>query len=844
MKIEKIFAVPHFHFDVEWWKTYDGYARDAINIIREAIRLLEKYPSFRFVIDQFLSLKPALEDRELGGKILRYIKDGRIEVVGGTLGAPDENLPHGESLIRQFVYGKKMLSEIGISCRCGWMIDEFGHTPQLPQILAKCGMGYVVFARGISPFKKHPVDFYWEAPDGSRVLTHWLCTGYTGMLPISPLRELRFRDWEREMNFCLGFKGERSKKFLLYPFGSDFSIPSEDWIGFVEKWNSEHPIKIEFSLPSSYFSSIQNIPYEKRSGSFDYHFTGCYESREKIKKYARKLQHSILSAESFGSIAYLLGGRYPELREAWEHILMNDFHDIICGTGTDEVYRRTVKRYKRAEKMINEALSSSLSFIASKINTQGSGMPLIIFNPLPWERKEPVISEVNGRFSIIDSSGKKIPSQISGKRILWMAEVPPLGYSTYFMVSEEEEEEKKEEKNLKAGKDFIENEFHLVKMEDGKIKIVDKVIGKIATIRIVAEKDIGNLWTIQKLQRIKLDSFSVKTEEGPVRASILAKMENGWIEIEKRISLYSQLRGIFFEYSINFSGRDCRVKVCFSPEREGKAISEVPFYVLQRGNGNWAVQNWLDYSSTSGFAIVNRGIPGYEIVGKNLYLTLFRSISLFPPLLLPFIAKNLGSIIKNLVYVGLLFSRGFQFVEDVLKYHLLILREYSSRGGLQLPGGINIADHLIPYLLPFRKSDSMEHGKHEFSFLVYPHQGDWKTANLPRIGMEFNTPLIPIRAEQHDGKFPKKKSFFWIEPENIMMLMVKKEEKGNNLVARIYESHGRGSEFILHSFLPLSMEKISATEDEIYEKIEGKEEGKGKIGRWEICTLRLKLQKI
>jgi alpha-mannosidase len=131
----EIFGIPHFHFDFEWWKTKEGYAKDVLEILRKAVELLEKYPNFKFTIDTATAVEPALENPELIKRLRKLATERRVEFVGGTLVAPDENLPCGESLIRQFLAGKKFLREkFGVECQTGWLIDEFGHTVQLPQI--------------------------------------------------------------------------------------------------------------------------------------------------------------------------------------------------------------------------------------------------------------------------------------------------------------------------------------------------------------------------------------------------------------------------------------------------------------------------------------------------------------------------------------------------------------------------------------------------------------------------------------------------------------------------------------------------------------------------------------
>ncbi|HOY64844.1 MAG TPA: hypothetical protein PK745_16885, partial [bacterium] len=171
--VKKIHAVPHYHFDVEWWKTEEGYNRDVAEILDKALEMLDANEEFTYVIDQALALRPYWRSRpETREKISRYVKEGRIELVGGTLCSPDENIPTGEALARQYVYGKKFLEdEVGGKVETAWEIDGFGHPAQFAQIAARAGMRQFVFARGVQNWRDsaEPIHFLWESPDGTKL---------------------------------------------------------------------------------------------------------------------------------------------------------------------------------------------------------------------------------------------------------------------------------------------------------------------------------------------------------------------------------------------------------------------------------------------------------------------------------------------------------------------------------------------------------------------------------------------------------------------------------------------------------------------------------------------------
>lgn len=860
--IKKIYAIPHFHFDLEWWKTEENYGKDTVEIISHALKILEKYPDFTYVIDQFLSLKPYLDTYpEKKEEIKKYILEGRIELVGCTLSAPDENIPTGESLVRQYIYGKKIILEnFQITPTAAWGLDEFGHSHQMPQIIKKSGLKYYAFARGVTPWwSKFPLDFYWIAPDGSKILTHWFAAHYSGMMPLLS-EKINLSLFEKELKARIKYEGERATtENLLIPFGTDFSIPSEQWVKFVKLWNEKEEVKVKFSIPSEFFKSIENKELPARSDELNPLLSGTYESREKVKKYCRLLQNKILASEKFSAIKFIFDKKYPqrEFDKAWENILKNDFHDIICGTGTDKVYQNTIKRYEESQEIIEKNLKDALEFLSEKINTEGEGKPIIIFNPLSFEVKDVVKIklEKNSEFNIYDEDGKMLTHQIQDEYIFFETVVPPFGYRVYFI---KEEKMRVWEIPFKIKENEIENKFYRIVIDEkyGGIKsIYDKEIGRELVIsdkfsfnEIISEEDVGNLWTVQKTGKIyrRREPAKIEIKSGPLFVEVIISGRHHQMKTLQKIILYHNFKKIDAEVEIDFWGKDKRIKVVFPLNFTGKAYCETPYYVAERGEGHWCAQNFVDVNSDGyGVALINSGNPGYEMENNILSLILFRSVSIFSFSLLKFIIKNFWKIFKKVREGVKIQLSGLNLLEWVLyPYHGLMLREWASEGGPPRKGGWTISDHFVPWIKFYKKSDAWERGKHYFRYSLYPHLKDYKYANIPQRGIEVNNPLICLSVPSHTGELSKKLSFIKIEPENIILNVFKKSEKDNSLILRIYETTGCDSEYQIELFKELEkVEKVSLTEDEVYGIIPfDKNKIKDKIGKWEIITLKLKFK--
>ncbi len=420
-RFERIMAFPHYHFDLEWFKPESEYAKDMDLVLDKARELLAEDPAFTFVLDQAWSVIPYFEKRpEALEDFRRWVGEGRVEFVGGTLVAPDQNLPAAENLVRQFLKGKAWARRaLGYVPTTGWSADTFGHPPQMPQLLARSGLRHYAFQRGVQPWNAwHPLDFHWEAPDGSRVLAHWFGCTYIGFTQIGDNPDAHLDMYFREMFSRLEWEGKRSAATaLLVPFGSDFLRPRHDWFDFVEAWNRICKPPLEFSLPGRFFRYI-----EERDGSlpvtreeFNPIFTGGYESRIELMQCSRRASYLLLEAERWACLAAHLGlSAFPaaDFERAWELLLKCDSHDTTNGTGTDRVTREALERYDEALGVAERARWGALAALGSRDEWE-SGGGWALTNSLAWERREPVIIPLvgEGQWHLVDDQGRVYPLQ-------------------------------------------------------------------------------------------------------------------------------------------------------------------------------------------------------------------------------------------------------------------------------------------------------------------------------------------------------------------------------------------------------------------------------------------------
>ena len=195
-----IYVAPHSHMDIVWYWTYDKTEVMAIKILRQALDMLKKDPRYTFTQDQMTALKPFWDslsnsDRQF---LRQMVQEGRFEVTTGMNVQPDVAQSDYESLARQFFPALSWMEEsFGTKVLTAWNIDTYGHTVQMPQLFQSAGLRYFVFMRDVPPALQESIKspFYWESPDGSKLLSYWLSGSYDihwqGIVPTSNVSSIK-----------------------------------------------------------------------------------------------------------------------------------------------------------------------------------------------------------------------------------------------------------------------------------------------------------------------------------------------------------------------------------------------------------------------------------------------------------------------------------------------------------------------------------------------------------------------------------------------------------------------------------------------------------------------------
>ncbi len=792
--------IGHAHIDLAWlWLWEETVHEIAVQTFKGTLAQMEKMPGLTFAQSQ-PAIYEAVEklDPGLFKKIKEKIKEGTWIPVGGMWAEPDLNMPDGESLARQLLYGKKYFQEkFGLDVTVGWNPDSFGHSFQLPQILNKAGIKFYVFERcepGVGPV------FWWEGADGSRVLAYvppgWylvdLKNGVRDLLleasKLTPLKEF----------------------MLLYGAGDHGGGPRPTDVEAILKFRDDpgHP-RLAFVNPENYFKNLESsgieFPVVKKELNFT--FPACYTTQAETKKWNRRLENLLLSAEKFSALAVFSGFRdyYPErdIDEAWKTVLRQQFHDILDGSSIGPVYEESRRYYEEAGERGKRALDFSLEAIANQIDTRGEGRPLVVFNPLGWERTEPLEVELSltagaRSFRILSHDGREIPFQVIGeetkgakriRKIIFVAEnIPAMGYRLFRVLDADQEPTFKS--LLTASPNGLENEFFRLSFDQktGWLKsLYDKTQRKEVLAgegnvlqAIIDEPPSMSAWELglkDEFWKIGEKGARVEVlEKGPVRATIRVTSSFRNSTFIQDIILHSKLRRVDFRLQMDWQERNLMIKAAFPVAAEnGRADFEIPYgYVTRPADGTEVpALKWIDLSEengNSGVSLLNDCKYGFDVKGNVMRLSVIHGATSPDP--------------------------------------------------------------------------EADRGEHELVYSLFPHQGNWQDAGTHHKAYELNNPLIARMAMVHDGRLPAVHSFFRIEPPNVVLSAMKKESGYDEraLILRFYETFGRESRLGLE--LPWEVE---AWETDLLERPWKKIESNGKImdlffKPFEIKTIKIELR--
>lgn len=812
-------VVSHTHWDRAWYLPFEKFRIRLVKLTEKLLKILAENPKFRFTFDgQTVVLEDILQIRpEWEAKLKKHISEGQI-MVGPWYVLPDEFLVSGEALIRNLLIGHRIARKFGRVMKVGYIPDPFGHIAQLPQILNGFGLDTFMFMRGMGDEGEElGSEFWWVAPDGeSKVLAHHMITSYCNAGYIGYVFEdgVPRVDYERATDHVRRLL-ENLRKYATVPIyyisnGCDHFEPQPELPDIIKHLNRSFP-EIQFvqATPEEFFARVKrarkdfkSYQGEMRGARYHYLLSGVFSSRMYLKQANFRCQTLLERwVEPFCAFAHFaVGLPYPDahINYAWRTLHKNHPHDDICGCSVDEVHRENETRYMLVEQVADMLLNEALTAIASRIDTQPSApsedwQAFAVFNPLPWDRNDPVsavvpISWVKDAGTIKDCACNPVPIQVvqeDGEHALVLVKppiVPSLGYTTLYL--DRTDKQKREwVTDVVAEGNTIENEFLKVTVEpNGTVTLVDKLTGKSYSGFNLLEdtEDAGDEYDYspaETSQTITSENVRAKVrlvEAGPVRASLLVSYDLNLPEsltpdrkarskrtvkcpVQIKVSLSSGVPRVDFELTIINNAKDHRLRALFPTDIQTDVANvEEHFHAIERPlqlpeGKNWSqppqptnhMESFVSIDDGKfGVTVISEGLPEYEVrkdeKGTTICLTLLRC-------------------------VGWL-SRG----------------DFKTRLG-----------HAGPQIAT---PDAQCIGTYTFRYAIAIHRGNWREAMVMRLAHEHNVPMKIVPARRKDQKHPQVAnlpvscSFLQVDPAYLFVTAVKRAEDRDTLIVRFYNT--------------------------------------------------------
>jgi alpha-mannosidase len=727
-------TVGHAHIDLAWLWPVRETIRKGIRTFATALDLMDRYPDYVFGASQ-PQLYQWIKDRvpSLWSRIKARAAEGRWEPQGAMWVEADTNLPGGESLVRQVLYGKRFFRrEFGVDVKHLWLPDVFGYSGALPQVLRLAGVDFFMTTKlAWNIVNKMPHHtFLWKGIDGSDVLAHMPpeSTYNSAASPKSILKaEADYID-----------KDASDRCLLIHGVGDGGGGPGEEHLERLARERDLAGLCPVAQEPAARFferivADRDKLEDWKGELYFECH-QGTYTSQGRNKRANRKTELALREAEWQSARALWIAGRpYPgqALERLWKETLLYQFHDILPGSSIARVYAESLERYRLMGEEIAKLADEAEAALAQKVDTASVRRPALATNSLSFGREE--LCCVEGRW--------------------YHVSVPPMGYIVFDLDGPPAVFASPD-----AAPDRLENDLLCVRFNpDGSLaSVLDKENRREALApgasgnRLAVYRDPGHAW-----------DFPMDYDERPPEHFVLRSAESGldgpraWIRqtyaygastLVQEISLGTGSRRLEFRTEVDWreSGRMLRTSFPVAV-RSDQVTCEIQFGTIERPtvrNTSWdkakfevCCHRFMDLSDPGyGVALLNDCKYGHKALGNVLDLNLLRS--------------------------------------------------------------------------PGYPDPTADRGRHEFTYALFPHEGDHRRGRVVQAAADFNDPLRCRPVSPGSGTLPVRGSFLSVDAPGIMIEAVKKAEDDEGLIVRFYESYGQATSAVVQFGHPVARAEI------------------------------------
>ncbi|QGQ97590.1 hypothetical protein EHS13_23220 [Paenibacillus psychroresistens] len=799
------------HFDPIWRRGfkkpfyYNNEKFVSCSVIQEACIedwvTLSQGSDLKFEIECSLVLRTYLEKHPEHLEVFKQlIKEGRFELLAAGEIIPDPNMPIGETLVRNLVYGLLWAEDtLGVLPTSGCVNDGFGASAQMPQIFRGCEIKWLT---GLS--YKFPTKEYWKGLDGTFLYIQQdfrtKNMKYLGRTPYyRPCPDCHGygcktcldRGFDHSYRMGMDTEIDPSKLNMIHhPFGLIAAGGEESLVvmNLAEKVAAANASQPDYDytfmliqdLAERYKEDIRAVdsPDPTRvSEEVDGNpvSTGCLVSRIKTKQETRRLENKAESIEKWAALANLQGLTYPsqDLTESWKKIAFAAFHDSITGTHIDVGYKELLELYAEIDDHLADALEQ-----LKQVTIEQDDHTISVFNPHSYEvtQHAEVYIAGSGSFTLLDEQGKQatlfeITEQAEGNKITFQVEgIAGLSWKEY-RIQRITNPTHVPETSLPFPTESrsIENEFYKVTTNDhGVISIFDKKAGqelvnsaKGYANELVLEHDVGDPWTTRELNRprlrlgngnklISVEKFadhSVLTYRGQLAGNEEIQNPVDYrvmiLEWEQKVILRNGIPRVDFETKIDWDAFDRRIRISFPTPvvlKNDSGHYAIPYGTLTKSRYEMSFTGWENPNGD--WAAVEWGSTG-AISGIN--------VAIF----------NRGTPSYRIERGEILMS---------------VLRSPTFPNCLLWPREYNAPVY-----------DGMrDQGEHAFSYSLYSYEGHWQDSDVVKQAYTYNKPLLA-----YPGKLKQKLPAIELFAKHTLISAMKKAERSNGTIIRLFEHSGQ-----------------------------------------------------
>ncbi len=747
--MKTIHLIPNAHLDPVWlWDWREGLNEGLITC-RTILDLMDEFPELTFVRGEAAIYRHIQRhDPPTFRRILRQVEAGRWDIVGGTVVQPDTNLPATETFLRHFEHGLGYFQKtFHRRPAVAWAADSFGHSAGWPDIYAAAGMTGVAFSRPAPA--QQPVSrpaFWWEGASGARILAYRIPLGWYGT---------ERDEIPRRLDACLHAAPDWGLDNIpiFCGLGNHGGGPTRRQMQDIRAWAVRHPeVRVVYSGLHRLFAALRhekNLPTHR--GELNFCLRGCYASVAKLKFAYRKTEAGLLRAERSDAVISAATGKPPaDLREAWESVLFNTFHDILPGSSIERAYDDQLAWLGGAYHASQRAELDALNALAARIDTtvkipagdRPSGVPLLVWNPHPFPYRGHVELEASLDYRpiwkyqnhpadlpvrVLGPNRQPVPFQLIAtehdslrdlawrKRVVVPVAIPALGWNILEMGYVEGLQP--------AGRQFA-SPFTVRAGRDIRIYRNGKPF---VTLSAITVEDPWGSWGGMNEEPASIDLSTVRhrwrvarvepLERGPERTALWVQLVGGRSRLELTFYLTRDRDAVDVAARVFWNERSARLKLVMSGGDH--AEFEVPGGTVKRGPcGEVPGGRWVRVPGKFGFA------------SDALYA---------------FDCKN-GALRATI-------CRASRYASDV-----------------------KMAARAEPW------QPAVDTGELRFRFLLAP-----ANAALPQLAAQLEQPPVVVHAVPSPGKWPRAGSLARIAPDSLTVLAIK------DGILRVQETAGRAT---------------------------------------------------